>query len=296
MSDQDRLAKKPRIVITKKTKPLVTAGYADDSDDGKEYATIDEMWLDELGESVTVLSGDTAATATASSSSSSGDVDARGAKRQQWYTKGADYWASVAATDDGVLGGFGHVSPIDMRDSRAFLLSLPFRQRGAVIDCGAGIGRISKGLLMPLFDNVDLIEQEPKYVEEARRLLPHAEYPKMREFIVAGLQDWKPVAGSYDCVWIQWVIGHVPDDDFVALMARCVRALAPGGFICVKENIVKEGFVLDTQDSSISRSDALFRGLFAKSKLRCVAFAEQTDFPSELFPVNMYALQAIEDR
>jgi hypothetical protein len=33
-------------------------------------------------------------------------------KKQKWYSSGATYWENVAPTVNGVLGGFGHVSPI----------------------------------------------------------------------------------------------------------------------------------------------------------------------------------------
>ncbi len=40
-------------------------------------------------------------------------------------------------------------------------------------------------------------------------------------------------------IWVQWVLGHLPDDDFVAFFKRCKLGLAPNGFICVKENALK---------------------------------------------------------
>ena len=35
-------------------------------------------------------------------------------------------------------------------------------------DCGAGIGRVSKLLLLPLFSEVDLVEQNPAFLEKAK--------------------------------------------------------------------------------------------------------------------------------
>lgn len=37
-----------------------------------------------------------------------------------------------------------------------------------VADCGAGIGRVTKNLLLPLFDTVDLVEQNPDFLERAK--------------------------------------------------------------------------------------------------------------------------------
>ena len=36
---------------------------------------------------------------------------------------------------------------------------------------------------------------------------------------------------------------------------RCQLGLAPGGLICVKENITKTGVDMDSEDSSVTRYD-----------------------------------------
>ena len=38
-------------------------------------------------------------------------------------------------------------------------------------DCGAGIGRVAKHLLLPVFDNVDLVEQNPEFLTQAKTYL-----------------------------------------------------------------------------------------------------------------------------
>ena len=42
---------------------------------------------------------------------------------------------------------------------------------GRALDCGAGIGRVSKKLLLPLFSEVDLLEQNPAFLERAKTYL-----------------------------------------------------------------------------------------------------------------------------
>ena len=39
------------------------------------------------------------------------------------------------------------------------------------VDCGAGIGRVSKRLLLPLFDSVDMEEQNPAFLKKAEEYL-----------------------------------------------------------------------------------------------------------------------------
>ena len=40
--------------------------------------------------------------------------------------------------------------------------------RGRALDCGAGIGRITKNLLSRYFEKTDLVDQDPKFIERAR--------------------------------------------------------------------------------------------------------------------------------
>lgn len=83
-----------------------------------------------------------------------------------WYKKGIEYWDAVAATDDGVLGGYGHVSTQDALDNTAFLEAvfgdaLEAKKTGSrrlvACDCGAGIGRVTSSFLIHQFDEVDLV-------------------------------------------------------------------------------------------------------------------------------------------
>lgn len=58
-----------------------------------------------------------------------------------------------------------------MRDSNSFLdalsLQRPELRFDRVADCGAGIGRVSKFLLLPRFKQVDLVEQSPRLLAAA---------------------------------------------------------------------------------------------------------------------------------
>ena len=40
---------------------------------------------------------------------------------KQFYSKAETYWKEVPATVDGMLGGYGHISSIDINSSRKFL-------------------------------------------------------------------------------------------------------------------------------------------------------------------------------
>lgn len=181
-----------------------------------------------------------------------------------WYSSANGYWEDAAncpLTDDGVLGGFAHVSPADGRDSSAFIASVhklrPQWRAGTAVDCGAGIGRVSKMLLLPMFEHVDLVEQSERLLRGARAYIGAESplLPKVRSLFCMGLQEFHPPAGTYDLVWIQWVSSHLTDADFVHFLRRCKASLTPNGWIGIKENVLLSGdpYDIDYQDSSITR-------------------------------------------
>lgn len=43
-----------------------------------------------------------------------------------FYKKGKEYWAKVSPTVDGMLGGFSHISSIDIHTSKKFLMPFLF--------------------------------------------------------------------------------------------------------------------------------------------------------------------------
>ncbi|KAL8482199.1 hypothetical protein ACS0TY_028377 [Phlomoides rotata] len=151
--------------------------------DGRQFGSAEEMWREEVGgqrppqEITVVLPG-----------------------RRLLAEKG------VEATVDGVLGGYGHVNKPDREGSEAFLNSvlaerfpdaasrfsrikdfpmlLPeegvsflsvlvhsFKNFSTVYNCGSGIGRITKNLLIRYFNEVDLLEPVSHFLDTARRNL-----------------------------------------------------------------------------------------------------------------------------
>ncbi|KAK6916889.1 Alpha-N-methyltransferase NTM1 [Dillenia turbinata] len=142
---------------------------------------------------------------------------------------------------------------------------------------------------------VDLLEPVSHFLEAARESLSPAtsmasDAHKATNFYCVPLQEFTPESGRYDVIWIQWCIGHLADDDFVSFFKRAKDGLKPGGLFVVKENIARNGFVLDNEDRSITRSDLYFKELFSRCGLHIYTSKDQKGFPEELFAVKMYAL------
>ena len=206
--------------------------------------------------------------------------------------KALAYWTATPATTHGILGGYPHVSRLDLRGSRTFLTKLRRRAAAPVgaplpraVDCGAGIGRVTLGLLAHVADAVDVVEPVARFTDRLPR-------PHRGDVFNVRLEDWRP-ARAYDLVWNQWCLGQLPDAQLVAYLRRVRRVLAPAGWIVVKENLSVDpgGDVFDPTDHSVTRTDGKFRAIFGQAGLTVVATELQRGMPRELYPVRAYALQ-----
>ncbi|RDA96160.1 hypothetical protein CP533_1692 [Ophiocordyceps camponoti-saundersi (nom. inval.)] len=213
------------------------------------------------------------------------------------------YWENTSADVNGMLGGipsvkgFGSVSRIDLQGSRAFLAKLGIVRNKAgpkplanALEGGAGIGRITRGLLLDMAEEVDVIEPVSKFTDVLSGV---------RNVFNVGLEEWEPKAGvQYDLIWTQWCLGHITDDQVVRYLELCKTALTPGrGIIVFKENLSSrtDADDFDETDSSVTRRDETYRSLFAKAGVKIVRTELQRGFPesanTRLLPVRMYALK-----
>jgi len=213
----------------------------------------------------------------------------------EYYTKAADYWENVTPTINGMLGGFAKISHTDIDGSNKFLKFLLKVENGPgtvrALDCGAGIGRITKHLLTKHFTTVDLVEQDKHFLEKAKEYL--AGNTNVGNLYCSGLQNFDFVPETYDVIWCQWVLGHLTEDHLRDFFVRCIQGLKPGGFLVVKENVTTSGEVeSDDDDSSVTRPPELLRDIFARADLEIFKEFKQNKFPKDLFPVHMFALRA----
>jgi len=231
-----------------------------------------------------------------------------------WYSKGHLYWEDAPPTVDGMLGGFSQLSTRDLKFSLNFMrelleirpeLRLRLEQDHAEVEeendghiptrsceCGAGIGRVTKGLLLDLgFEKCDLVETSPTLIRGAPEYIGD-HHSKKCQYFCTGLQDFEPSFESYDVVWIQWVVAYLTDYDLVNFFIRMGASLRLGGIIILKDNTcTHEAFVLDKDDSSLTRSLPYLLVLAEIAGLRVVKKVHQDDFPDSIFPVPMIAFE-----
>ena len=129
---------------------------------------------------------------------------------KETYDKAKTYWSTIEPSFSGMLGNLPNLHPEDIKSSSIFLRQIfknkPPVGRKRVLDCGAGIGRVSKHLLSQEFETVDLLEQEEKFCKAAEEDL--APTGRLGEIFNLGLQDFKECQNKYDVVWCQWFLGE----------------------------------------------------------------------------------------
>ena len=158
------------------------------------------------------------------------------------------------------------------------------------LDCGAGIGRISKHLLTKHFTKVDLVEQNRIFLEKAKDYLKDSE--QAGTLYCCGLQNFVPEQSHYDIIWCQWVLGHLTDEHLVEFFQRCLKGLKPNGFVIVKENVTSSGETeMDEEDSSVTRPLSLLKDIFSKADMEILKEFDQKKMPQGLYPVKMFALK-----
>ena len=222
-----------------------------------------------------------------------------------------------------MLGGYARLSRLDLQGSANFVAKLRRLQRAQqhqkaatrdataaadsdpdidpdnrvarAVDCGAGIGRITRGLLARLARRIDVVEPVAKFTDALTAAWPADAGAELGAVVSQPLQDWRPAPGTYDLIWIQWCLGHLDDAQTSALLRRCGSALAERSqaLIVVKENVAGAdgGDVVDEGDASITHTEASFRRLFARAGLCVVLVDVQRGFPRELYAVKMFALR-----
>ncbi|MCJ1306377.1 Alpha N-terminal protein methyltransferase 1 [Agyrium rufum] len=215
------------------------------------------------------------------------------------HNEAIKYWNGVSPTVNGMLGGYPHISRIDLRGSASFLAKLrkasghtePKKLLARGVDCGAGIGRVMSGFLSKVCETVDIVEPVEKFAQEVRGAKPSGP-GKVGTIYVSGLESWQPDE-EYDLIWNQWCLGHLRDDQLVQYLRRSAAALAENGIIVVKENMSTDATGADKYDdidNSVTRTDGKFRTLFQEAGLTISRTEIQNGFPKELYPVRMYAL------
>uniref|UniRef100_G3SP94 N-terminal Xaa-Pro-Lys N-methyltransferase 2 n=2 Tax=Loxodonta africana TaxID=9785 RepID=G3SP94_LOXAF len=213
----------------------------------------------------------------------------------QFYARAKLFYQEVPATEEGMMGSFIELSNPDVQASQEFLRKFVGGPGKAgtdcALDCGSGIGRVSKHVLLPVFSSVELVDMMESFLLEAQNYL-QVKGDKVESYHCYSLQEFTPPVRRYDVIWIQWVSGYLTDKDLLAFLSRCRDGLKENGVIILKDNVALEGCVFDLSDSSVTRDMDILQSLIRKSGLVVSGQEKQEGFPEHCIPVWMFALHS----
>jgi len=216
--------------------------------------------------------------------------------RTALYAANAVWWDAggyCGSTDEEAMMGDDE-SDKDIEDSSRFLTALlkrlPRLKVTLGLDAGAGVGRVTKHLLLQHCKMVHLVEASPVWSRQSRRYLGKKR-GKSCTFACSRLEEFVPKLGSVDLVWIQWVLQYLTDSDAVKTLGNLKTGLTTHGVLVLKENrpylkgCNQRMFQCDTPEGEnkrfdITRSDAHHRELFKRAELEVFDMeqGEETNF------------------
>jgi protein N-terminal methyltransferase len=192
-----------------------------------------------------------------------------------------------------MLDNMTWTSAPDLEFSRSILSKYVTQPNsGLCADLGCGIGRISIHVLSHFFRRIHLVEPVEKFIAKAESDLS-AMGVEVQKYN-CGAQDWA-IEATYDCIWIQWVLMFLTDDDAVALLTKCKDHLCENGLIVVKENTIlsndRRDAVWCPSDHSFSRTLPHMRNLFLRAGLKVDFAKEQPNWSADLVPLYCWVLK-----
>ncbi|XP_005283436.1 N-terminal Xaa-Pro-Lys N-methyltransferase 2 [Chrysemys picta bellii] len=212
----------------------------------------------------------------------------------QFYARAKHFYREVPATEEGMMGDYIELSSTDIESSREFLRKFIGGPGKAgtecALDCGSGIGRVTKHVLLPVFKSVELVDMMENFLAEAQNYL-QGKKDRVKMYYCYSLQEFTPAPQKYDVIWIQWVSGYLTDKDLLEFLIRCQNGLKDNGIVILKDNVAREGCIMDPLDSSVIRDLSILQSLVEKSGFTILQQERQEGFPEQCVPVWMLAMQ-----
>jgi protein N-terminal methyltransferase len=221
-------------------------------DMGRFYASLNELWIEQQ------------------------------ASRAAFYAANSAWWDDGGyngSSDEAAMIGDDH-SEADAEESSKFLDRL-LRDHGlcvaSALDAGAGVGRVTKHVLLKRCGHVHLVEACETWSKQSKRYLGKKRALSCT-FTNERLEEFTPKPDSYDLIWVQWTLQYLIDQDVIRTLKALKVSLRKAGLMVLKENrpylpeTDHEQFQMDTPGGEhgrydITRPDAHHRQLFEAAGL-----------------------------
>lgn len=73
------------------------------------------------------------------------------------------------------------------------------------LDCGSGIGRVTKGVLLPVFEKMEMADMMEHFLLHAHEEYLGDDADRIETYYCYNLQNFTPPKNKYDVIWMQWV-------------------------------------------------------------------------------------------
>ena len=109
----------------------------------------------------------------------------------------------------------------------ALRASRPGWQLRCALDCGAGVGHVTKHVLLRRCERVCLVEPDKHWLTQSRRYLGKKRALRCA-FVGERIEEHMPscaweASRKYDLVWVQWTLQYLIDAHVVACLEGCAR-------------------------------------------------------------------------
>ncbi len=212
-------------------------------------------------------------------------------KKEKLYNQSKKRWQKAEASLTGIMDGFESVNDCDAQDSCTILEKLIAAKQiepNYVIDCAAGIGRVSQHVLTKYFAQIDIFERDEKFVQYCQKNFEQNH--KIKDISCDSLQNFQ-FNKLYDAIWVQWCLQDLQDDDVIDFLTRCKNSLTKNGAIIIKENIMYAGTFIDEDAGCEIRPRKAFEDFFAHCNLQIIHQSIIPNWPKTLLPVTTFVLR-----
>ena len=244
----------------------------------------------------------------------------------EWYQRQINHWEKRVVVEglsyDTMVGGPGHADK-DIRDSAVFLAKHMSSMKDVngggfvALDVAAGLGRVTRELLLHHFAEVDLLEPSPTLMNEAKRLLntsntttdirgtEHPEGHRVLNFFQVSVHEllWRDLPHRYDVLWVQWAMDKMTDEHAIYMLKEARNSLRSSeSLVIVKENICNvcdeggwwpQGFAVDDEPTITRSLEYLQAKIFDAAGFKVIDQEIQKDFDPNLYPIYMLALRPV---
>ena len=158
-----------------------------------------------------------------------------------YYEANAAWWDADgyggSTDEEAMIGDGGSIE--DLEHSVRFVDAVRVSHPGSLshaLDGGAGIGRVTKNVLLRRCDHVTLLEPCDRWLKQARCRHLGNKRAQRCTFASGRLEEWSPRPGTYDLIWIQWALQYLVDAHVISALRNLAAGLTKHGVLLLKEN------------------------------------------------------------